>query len=555
MNIGNITSHWDLVIIGGGITGAGILREAVNMGLQTLLVEQKDFAWGTSSRSSKLVHGGLRYLKEGHFLLTKMAVEERERLLREAPGLVEPLEFLLPVYEHQHPGKHTLQIGLSLYDLMARDHQHRFYEKTDFYRRLPYVRQQDLKGGFFFYDAQVDDSRLVLRLINESVADGAGALNYTTATHILRNDTGVVVGVEIEDTETRESRTLETRTVINATGCWAERLHPSPDPDRHLRPLRGSHLVFPAEVLPIKFGVSFLHPRDNRAVFALPWEGAVLVGTTDLDHKADLSLEPSITESEITYLLEGLNKIFPSLEISLNDCISTFAGVRPVVSECRLSPSEESREHVVWVDKGLVTVTGGKLTTFRRLAWDALKAARPFLPSEKLPDKQKPIFSRPPDKPPSRFGLADTVWHRLYGRYGQGAEAMVQAAAPRDLELIPGTHTLWAELPFVAANEWVRHLSDLLLRRVRIGLLTAQGGKEHLKRIRSLCRPALPWDNKRWKEEMAMYLKHWNRYHGLPLQRSIQKKIRIFTPLVVAGKWIKTIAIKILPRRLRGNSS
>ena len=555
MNISNITSHWDLVIIGGGITGAGILREAVNMGLQTLLVEQKDFAWGTSSRSSKLVHGGLRYLKEGHFLLTKMAVEEREHLLREAPGLVEPLEFLLPVYEHQHPGKHTLQIGLSLYDLMARDHQHRFYEKTDFYRRLPYVRQQDLKGGFFFYDAQVDDSRLVLRLINESVADGAGALNYTTATRILRNDTGVVVGVEIEDTETRESRTLETRTVINATGCWAERLHPSPDPDRHLRPLRGSHLVFPAEVLPIKFGVSFLHPRDNRAVFALPWEGAVLVGTTDLDHKADLSLEPSITESEITYLLEGLNKIFPSLEISLNDCISTFAGVRPVVSEGRLSPSEESREHVVWVDKGLVTVTGGKLTTFRRLAWDALKAARPFLPSEKLPDKQKPIFSRPPDKPPNRFGLADTVWHRLYGRYGQGAEAMVQAAAPRDLELIPGTHTLWAELPFVAANEWVRHLSDLLLRRVRIGLLTAQGGKEHLKRIRSLCRPALPWDNKRWKEEMAMYLKHWNRYHGLPLQRSIQKKIRIFTPLAVAGKWIKTIAIKILPRRLRGNSS
>jgi glycerol-3-phosphate dehydrogenase len=555
MNISNITSHWDLVIIGGGITGAGILREAVNMGLQTLLVEQKDFAWGTSSRSSKLVHGGLRYLKEGHFLLTKMAVEEREHLLREAPGLVEPLEFLLPVYEHQHPGKHTLQIGLSLYDLMARDHQHRFYEKTDFYRRLPYVRQQDLKGGFFFYDAQVDDSRLVLRLINESVADGAGALNYTTATRILRNDTGVVVGVEIEDTETRESRTLETRTVINATGCWAERLHPSPDPDRHLRPLRGSHLVFPAEVLPIKFGVSFLHPRDNRAVFALPWEGAVLVGTTDLDHKADLSLEPSITESEIIYLLEGLNTIFPSLEISLNDCISTFAGVRPVISEGRLSPSEESREHVVWVDKGLVTVTGGKLTTFRRLAWDALKAARPFLPSEKLPDKQKPIFSRPPDKPPSRFGLADTVWHRLYGRYGQGAEAMVQAAAPRDLELIPGTHTLWAELPFVAANEWVRHLSDLLLRRVRIGLLTAQGGKEHLKRIRSLCRPALPWDNKRWKEEMAMYLKHWNRYHGLPLQRSIQKKIRIFTPLVVAGKWIKTIAIKILPRRLRGNSS
>jgi glycerol-3-phosphate dehydrogenase len=555
MNINNIASHWDLVIIGGGITGAGILREAANMGLQALLVEQKDFAWGTSSRSSKLVHGGLRYLKEGHFLLTKMAVEERERLLKEAPGLVEPLEFLLPIYEHQHPGKRVLQIGLSLYDLMARDHQHRFYEKTEFYRRLPYARQQDLKGGFFFYDAQVDDSRLVLRLINESVADGAGALNYTTATDILRNDTGVVVGVEIEDTETRESRTLETRTVINATGCWAERLHPSPDPDRHLRPLRGSHLVFSAEVLPIKFGVSFLHPQDNRAIFALPWEGAVLVGTTDLDHKADLSLEPSITEDEITYLLEGLNTMFPSLEISLNDCISTFAGLRPIISEGRRSPSEESREHVVWVDKGLVTVTGGKLTTFRRLAWDALKAAKPFLPPEKLLDKHKPLFSRPLDKPQNRVGLADTVWRRLYGRYGQCAEAMVQAAKARDLELIPGTHTLWAELPFVAANERVRHLSDLLLRRVRIGLLTRQGGKEHLKRIRSLCQSALPWDNKRWKEEIGMYLEHWNRYHGVPIQRTIQKRRKIFTPFAAVGKGFNTIAAKIIPRRLRGNSS
>ena len=555
MNINDIAPRWDLVIIGGGITGAGILREAVNMDLQALLVEQKDFAWGTSSRSSKLVHGGLRYLKEGHFLLTKMAVEEREHLLKEAPGLVEHLEFLLPVYEHQHPGKHTLQLGLSLYDLIARDRQHRFYEKTEFYRRLPYVRQQDLQGGFFFYDAQVDDSRLVLRLINESVTDGACALNYTAATDILRNDSGVVFGVKIEDTETRESRTLKTRTVINATGCWAETLHPSPDPNRHLRPLRGSHLVFSAEALPIKSGVSFLHPRDNRAIFALPWEGAVLVGTTDLDHKADLSLEPSITEDEIVYLLEGINAIFPSLEISLNDCISTFAGLRPIVSEGRLSPSSESREHVVWVDKGLVTVTGGKLTTFRRLAWDALKAAKPFLPSQKFSDKHKPLFANRPDKPPNGFGLSDTVWRRLYGRYGQRAEEMIRAAESRDLELIPGTHTLWAELPFVAANEWVRHLSDLLLRRVRIGLLTPQGGKEHLKRIRTLCQPALAWDRSRWKAEVAMYLEHWNRYHGLPLQRTIQKRSKIFAPLAALGKWLNTVAAKILPGRLRGNAS
>ena len=226
MNIRNIAQQWDLVIIGGGITGAGILREATNKGLKALLVEQKDFAWGTSSRSSKLVHGGLRYLKEGHFLLTKMAVEERELLLKQAPGLVEPLEFLLPVYAHQLPGRRMLKIGLSLYDLMARERKHRFYDKTEFYRRMPFARQQGLKGGFFFYDAQVDDSRLVLRLIKESVAAGAVALNYTAAIDILRNDTGDVVGVKIEDTETREVRTVETPLVINATGCWAEKFHP-----------------------------------------------------------------------------------------------------------------------------------------------------------------------------------------------------------------------------------------------------------------------------------------------------------------------------------------
>ncbi len=553
MDINNIASHWDLVVIGGGITGAGILREATNMGLKAILVEQKDFAWGTSSRSSKLVHGGLRYLKEGHFLLTKMAVEEREYLLKEAPGLVEPLELLLPVYAHQRPGRRTLKIGLSLYDLMARERQHRFYEKTEFYRRMPYARQQGLKGGFLFYDAQVDDSRLVLRLINESVAAGAGALNYTVAIDIVRDVAGDVAGVKIQDTETLESRTLKTRTVLNATGCWAEKLHPSPDPGRHLRPLRGSHLVFSASKLPIKSGVCFVHPRDNRTIFVLPWEGAVLVGTTDLDHKPDLSLEPTITEGETTYLLEGLNTLFPSLEISLKDCISAFAGLRPILSEGRLSPSAESREHVVWVDRGLVTVTGGKLTTFRRLAWDALKAAKPFLPPQKFSDKHKPLFTRPPDQPLTSLGLAEAVWRRLYGRYGQGAEAMIQAATAQDLAPIPGTHTLWAELPFVAANERVRHLGDLLLRRVRLGLLTPQGGKEHLKRIRTLCQPALPWDNKRWKEEIATYLEQWNRSHALPVQHTIQKRMKILTPLATVGEWFSTVANKVMPKRWRSN--
>ena len=544
MSLNELPDSWDLIIIGGGITGAGILQEASRVGLRTLLVEQKDFAWGTSSRSSKLVHGGLRYLKEGKFMLTKIAVEEREYLLKDAPGLVESLGFFLPVYEDQRPGRRTLKVGLSLYDIMARERQHKFYDATEFIKLIPHINPEGLTGGFFYLDAQTDDSRLVLRLIMESVASGARALNYTTVAKVLRNGNGNVIGAEVADTETRETKSLSSACVINATGCWAEVLHPSPEPNRHLRPLRGSHLVFPNDVLPIPQGFGFIHPADNRSVFVVPWEGAVLVGTTDLDHKENLSKEPTITEAEVNYLMEGIRAIFPSLKISLENCIAAFAGVRPVLSEEDRPPSEESREHVVWIDRGLVTVTGGKLTTFRRLAWDAIKAAKPYLPDIELPDKRDSIFSDTPDKPANDFGLSKQTWRRLYGRYGKAAEALVQMAAPADLCPIPGTDTLWAELPFVAKTEQVRHLDDLLLRRVRIGLLTPYGGKAYLKRIRKLCRDVLPWDKRRWKEEVKNYLDLWIQSHALPVQRAKIKTDRKIFSLRAIRAFLKYLYYK-----------
>jgi glycerol-3-phosphate dehydrogenase len=520
MNLQNLPNTWELIIIGGGITGAGIFREASRMGVKVLLVEQKDFAWGTSSRSSKLVHGGLRYLKEGHFLMTKIAVAERERLLKEAPGLVESLGFLLPIYGDQSPGRRTMQVGLSLYDIMARERQHRYFDAEEFIRRVPYINPKGLKGGFHFLDAQVDDSRLVLRLINESVASGAWALNYTAVRHIDRNDEDQVVGVELEDVETHEIKNIFSPAVINATGSWAEKLHPSPEPQRHLRPLRGSHLVFPAATIPLTEGFSFMHPLDNRAVFVIPWEGAMLVGTTDLDHPQDLSIEPNVTEAEVIYLMKGIEAIFPSLNISLADCLCAFAGIRPVFSEGKLKPSEESREHVVWVDRGLVTVTGGKLTTFRRLALDALKAAKSFLPPGKTVDRNAPAFNEVPQTPVQDYGLSPETWRRLYGRYGTAADIIVKTAKVRDLAIIAGTHTLWAELTYVAQNEQIRHLGDLLLRRVRIGLLTPQGGKAYLKRIRKLCKKVLPWNRRRWKKEIDQYLAQWNHAHALPVRHA-----------------------------------
>ncbi len=517
MNLNDLKQNWDLIVIGGGITGAGILREAVRLGLNPLLLEQNDFTWGTSSRSSKLVHGGLRYLEQGRLLLTRASVIEREHLLQDAPGLVEPLKFLVPVFYNQKPSRLAMGIGLGLYDLIALKRSHKYYQKDAFSRLAPGIRRIGLLGGYSFYDAQVDDCRLVLRLLGEAVAAGGTALNYTRASAILRDNSGNIAGVKIRDTESGITRELTTRAVINATGVWADRLHPSPKKNLHLRPLRGSHLVFPKTVLPLTCGISFNHVADHRSVFAVPWENVVLVGTTDIDHDQNLSAEPAITVKEAAYLLEGIRFLFSFRRaISAQDCIATFAGIRPVLSRGKKPASEESREHVVWKDRGLVTVTGGKLTTFRRLAWDALKAVRPFLPECSENRVRMPAFSLVPCAPIEDRGLSSGTWRRLFGRYGNGAVEMVRQAAPGDLKTIGDTAVLWAELPFLAKHEWVHHLSDLLLRRVRLGLLTPYGGRPYLKRIQTLCKPALSWGPERWEAEIQSYLDLWQQVHKLP---------------------------------------
>jgi glycerol-3-phosphate dehydrogenase len=288
-----------------------------------------------------------------------------------------------------------------------------------------------------------------------------------------------------------------------------------------------------------------MHPLDNRAVFVTPWEGAVLVGTTDLDHPQDLSIEPHITEAEVTYLMKGIQAIFPSLDISLADCLCAFAGIRPVLSEGNLKPSEESREHVVWVDQGLVTVTGGKLTTFRRLALDALKAAKSFLPPDRRVDRKAPVFNEVPQTPAQDYGLSPETWRRLYGRYGSTADTIVKTAKADDLTTIAGTHTLWAELTHVAQNEQIRHLGDLLLRRVRIGLLTPHGGKAYLRRIKKLCKKVLPWDRRRWKEEIDMYLAQWNHAHALPIRRAEVPAHRKIISFKALGAVLSSIYYKI----------
>ena len=516
MNLADLESRWDLVVVGGGITGAGILREAVRLGLRVLLVEQNDFAWGTSSRSSKLVHGGLRYLKQGKIFLTRDSVREREYLIQDAPGLVEPLPLWIPIYRDWGPGKATLGLGLFLYSLLARQTQHAYSGKKTFLAHFPDARAEQLKGGFRYFDAQVDDARLVLRLIQDACSAGAVALNYTKAQKILRNQRGSVEGVALEDRETGQTREIACGAVINATGVWSERLHPSPNPKLHIRPLRGSHLIFEASTIPISEAVCFFHPRDNRPVFLIPWEGAVIFGTTDLDHREDLSREPGITAGEIEYLMDALRAGLPGLHVSPDQIVSTMTGVRPVLSGKAVDPSRESREHIVWAEKGLVTVTGGKLTTFRRIAWDALKATRPFLPNAARVSYKASIFSSAEEAVAMlREKLPPDVVARLTGRYGNLALELAEARR-EDLETVPGTQTLFAELALAARHERVAHLDDLLLRRVRIGVLTPEGGSAFLGRVREICGPLLPWDEARWQREIHDYQNLWKQCYSVP---------------------------------------
>ncbi len=506
---------WDVIVIGGGITGAGILREAVRAGLRTLLVEAHDFASGTSSRSSKLVHGGLRYLKNGEIKLTFQSVRERERLLTEGRGLISQLGFLLPSFAGDRPPAWVFGLGLSFYDLLAFQWSHRHYDAEDMRELCPILSETGLLGGYRYFDAETDDARLVLRIIREAVRAGGAALNYARVESLLCSANKQVYGVALRNLETGQTVEVKAKVVINATGAWADDLRQQIGKGDRLRKLRGSHLIFPSHRLPIRRAVSFLHPTDRRPVFAIPWEGITLFGTTDVDHGTDLEIDPHISLAEVDYLLTGLRYAFPSLELSETAVQATLAGIRPVINTGQADPSKESREHVLWSENGLLTVTGGKLTTFRLMAHDALQAVRAYLPDKPRLDPTQPVLDNLsavelPDP------LSPAVRLRLMGRYGVEAPQLLAAAQPTEWVPISSSPSLWAELRWAARAEGVVHLDDLLLRRVRLGLQLPNGGLNQLERIRAIAQPELGWTDNRWEREAKAYAELWRRAYSLP---------------------------------------
>lgn len=517
--------EWNLIIIGGGITGAGIFHEAVRSGLRALLVEAHDFGSGTSSRSSKLVHGGLRYLKNGQFLLTYESIRERELLLGEARGLVNPLSFLLATYKYNKPPSWIFGLGLIIYDLLAMKWGHRHYDAIDITDLCPLLNQNNLTGGYRYFDAQTDDARLVFRLIQETTDEGGTAINYAPVIAILTQGSKKVCGVVIRDDSSLDHacRTIEIKAtvVINATGAWSDdirNLNPLANQaitDKNLRKLRGSHIVLPFSRLPLTRAVSFMHPKDHRFIFAIPWEGVTLVGTTDVDHKKEMQTEIAISNDEYEYLLEGIQDIFPFGNISEDDIQSTFSGVRPVIGTGKVDPSRESREHRIILEKGLLTITGGKLTTFRRMARDTLRAIANYFPRMVENPQRKTIlseFSKDDSIPPY---IDKNIKLRLFGRYGKHVINFIDSINPDELDKDSTYPSLIPEIRWAAKNEGVIHLDDLLLRRVRVGITDFLHGLKHINQIQKITKEELNWDDIHWQQELSTYKKLIKTYYNI----------------------------------------
>lgn len=508
---------WDVIIIGGGITGAAVLREAARAGLSCLLLEQRDFAWGASSRSGKWVHGGLRYLKEGQLNVTWHSVREREKLCAEFKGLVDMQPMHWPLYRGQLGDELLIRCGLLAYDWMAGRRWRRKVSQQTMAETFPYLQAPGLKGAICFYEGQTDDARMTLRVIQEARKAGGVAMNYVPVTGLEKLD-GHVCGVQIGLPGQDRPTVARARQVIAATGAWSDRLRAqvTHDDSQRLRPLRGSHLVFDRQRLPIGATIVLQHPRDGRPGFIAPFQGRVIVGNTDLDHRQDMQEDASITAWEVDYLLETVQHHFPALSIGRNDVIASFSGVRPVVDSGASDPSKESRDHVVWDEDGLITIGGGKLTTFQHIALDALERVRDKFPHMARFKAGQPVLFENPQKHPVPDGLSESQWDRLVGRYGTAAQRMVGHCPARALSVIPGTETLWLELGWCAAHEDVQHLDDLLLRRTRIGLLLAHGGRCAMPHIRELVQHVLGWGDGVWEAEVDRYLALWRQHYSIP---------------------------------------
>jgi glycerol-3-phosphate dehydrogenase len=525
-------NEFDMVVVGGGITGAGVALDAAARGYSVALLERADFASGTSSRSSKLVHGGLRYLQHFDVGLVREALLERQLMVALAPHLVHPLPLVVAAFEGAHPDR-LVGMGLNLYDVLsvsdrrsaadrvrarrgrrarAERHdadahgdeqreradaaadfwapeRHRVISGEEVLELLPALASREPTSGYLFYDCQTDDARLVLTVLGEAERFGAICANRLAASGLLERD-GRARGVRVRDTESGSTFEIAARAIVNATGVWADELATPAGPGAApgaeggegalpvIRPSRGTHLIVSHERLPLIAG-AIVPAGAGRTIFALPWLGRTLIGTTDNDYEGPLDhVRPS--PDDVGYLLDAVNEFFGA-DLARGDISGAFAGVRPLISNTDTKKSVDiSRKAELYESpNGLITITGGKLTTWRRMA----KLVVDRLVERDGRDARCRTAEIPlgqsiaPDELPALEGVSDASRAALAARYGYGAHELVELirADSRLAEpIVPGLPDLLAEVALAARREQARSVADVLLRRTRIGLLAAR---------------------------------------------------------------------------------
>jgi glycerol-3-phosphate dehydrogenase len=481
--------RFDVLVIGGGITGAGVALDAASRGLHAALVEQRDFASGTSSKSSKMVHGGLRYLNQRDYRLVYEALYERQRLLRNAPHLVKPLPFLIPLYGGKAIAK-ALNSALWIYDLTGGvriGKRHHRISPDDTIAHMPTLRREGLAAGFEYYDAQADDARLTLTIVRTAVLDhGAVAANYAGVTELIKGRDGRVVGARVGDIDVRA------QVVINATGVWSDEvraLDEGANPGT-LRPAKGIHLSVPWDKVRCDIAVVIPVLKDKRSIFVVPWDDRVYVGTTDTDYDGSLD-EPVCTPDDVRYLLEAVNR-FLTQPLSTDDVLGTWAGLRPLVRDARSARTADlSRRHSVQrSESGLITVTGGKLTTYRRMAADTVDAV-----VDTLGRGGRSRTTRVRLRGAEGFeAVADDHLASRYGSEARTVQAMVAADPDLGRPLVPSLSYLRAEAVYAARYEMAHTLDDVLSRRTRALLLARDESAALAGDISALIAPELGWD-------------------------------------------------------------
>ncbi|MCC6704412.1 MAG: glycerol-3-phosphate dehydrogenase [Thermomicrobiales bacterium] len=521
-------NRYDLIVIGAGINGAAIARDAATRGMSVLVLEKRDIASGTTSWATRLIHGGLRYLEHAEIGLVRESLRERERLLRNAPHLVDPLPLILPIYDGAKRGPLMIRIGMTLYDILSYDKsldRHRLLDRAETLRRLPGLDDQGLKAGARYYDAQVTfPERLTVELMLSAIQHGVRLKTYTDVTRIV-TDGNIVEGVEATDLRTRETRLYRGRTVINVTGPWVdETLLGAPAdrrPERQMGGTKGTHLVVRAfEAAPNE--ALYVEARsDGRAFFIVPWNGQWLIGTTDTRYDGDLD-DVHATPDEIDYLLRETNQLFPAANLTVEDVAFTYAGVRPLPYTQGGSAGAITRRHIVKSHAprltGLWSVIGGKLTTHRELAEAAVDDI-----CEALGNEEK---CRTRDMPlPGAAGIVPSAFtasfvrdndlpaksaRRLATLYGAMAEEVVRPISfERELGEVfdEESGAIAAEIVYAITVEQATTLEDILMRRTMLGLRPGMA-LEIAERVAQTAAPYLDWTEEQTRAQIEAYQTH-----------------------------------------------